>query len=108
MPYNPAQLLMGSGLLQRIGDVIEWRKKGVNPMNTTEGARPYYGGGEVVNFPRPQEVWSGTGRAPDQRAVTRQLWESMLKRPLTDSEKYALESGDMKTMLSILGATRKY
>jgi hypothetical protein len=51
MPYNPVQSLMSSPFLQLVGDVIEWRKKGVNPMNTTEGARPYFGGSEVVQFP---------------------------------------------------------
>ena len=32
------------GYVSPVGDVLEFRKRGVNPMNTTEGARPYYGG----------------------------------------------------------------
>lgn len=37
------------GLLGLVGDVInaQSRFKGMNPMNLSEGARPYYGGGNV-------------------------------------------------------------
>jgi hypothetical protein len=55
------QQLQGGGLLGNVvpvGDVIDMRGKfkGINPLNTTEGARPYYGGGGAWKGPRTAEM----------------------------------------------------
>lgn len=51
MPFDLKSLIAnlgtGTSVVVPAGDVIDARGKfkGVNPMNLTEGARPYYGGG---------------------------------------------------------------